>query len=96
MVGRPGGCFFRFVTWTVSCLVAIGVSEARSPRSHRESEPDVGAAYALVAGAKIKVGQAVAVDGSIHSNDGVELRKDSTVRGDVSAVREVKNRGAER
>ena len=92
MVERPGGCFFRFLTWTVSCLVAIGV-EARSPHPQLESESELAAAYALVAGAKIKVGQAVEVDGDIHSNDSVDLKRDSTVRGDVSAVREVKNQG---
>ena len=92
MVGRPGGCFFRLLTWGVSCLVAIGV-EARSPRPQLESESELAADYALVAGAKIKVGQAAAIDGDIHSNDSVDLKRESTVRGDVSAVMEVKNQG---
>jgi hypothetical protein len=50
------------------------VGEAHSSRSQSGSEPEVVGTYALLAGAKIKVGQAAAIDGSIHSNDDVDLK----------------------
>ena len=71
---------------------ALGASEPRrEPLSIGEA--DVYGSYALLSAAKIKIGEAAEVDGKRPLQRLVELRKNSTVRGDVSAVKEVKNGG---
>jgi hypothetical protein len=49
--------------------------------------------YAIAAGARIRIGAAAVVEGNVHSNDTIELRKESRVTGEVSAVKEIRNQG---
>ena len=49
--------------------------------------------YAVVAGEEVKLHGEGLVTGDLHSNEKAELKKNSTVDGDVSAVVEVKNKG---
>ncbi len=49
--------------------------------------------FAGVAGEEIKVQKDGEVTGNLHSNDKIDLKKDSFVNGDVSAVGEIKNKG---
>ena len=86
---RAVGCFG--FPCSLMAGLALGASEPR--REPLIGEADVYGSYVLLSAAKVKIGEAAEVDGNIHSNDSIELRKNSWVRGDVSAVKEVKNGG---
>ncbi len=78
----------------VASLLWLGLGgPATSELILSDQESEVYYRLAIAAGADVRVDKNSVVTGSLHSNQKVDLKKDTLVDGDVSAVDEVKDNG---
>ena len=76
-------------------LVALALlsGPARTELLLTDPQSEVYYSLAVAAGEEIQVEKDARVTGDLHSNDKIDLKKDSVVHGNVSAVDEVKAKG---
>ena len=84
----------RWFLWLMAVLLAVvTASNLWADFSLSGQESEVYYRYAVAAGEEIKVEKDSQIIGNLHSNGAVELKKDSTITGDVSAVDDVESEG---
>lgn len=83
------------VVVTFAWVATLGSQSSGGESGFRLSDQESELYYnvAVAAGEEIRLEGGAAVAGNLHSNGGIDLKKDSRVQGDVAAVGSVRNQG---